>query len=531
SRIELAATSPSKATAAEKELLKSYAEAVVHFRTYLADQSLQAYRAWDVADRKKNEVYSTVMIAGIGVAATATTFGTTAALYGMGAEAIRNELWPVPDFSELTLQSVIEDQLKGEAIGFVYTKVLLSDAVLKKFFPKSADLRAIRKTMTEAVEKAQTTMAKYALQKVSTEAATKAASAGAKVTSQAVLKAISAAGPQILADLAIETVIAWIELQIERANAEPRLNAMLADAKRPFDVKRLLATTSGVAEVEGQWTTVIAATTSPTDKAALKAAVAEAMKASANKGNVQIVANFKALKWKSLGHKADAIFMGHDGDLYRRTSGNKGDAIEAFDAKNRSKPWSELASGYSQVVAGAPKQLFLLNNDTSLATVNTDGKSLRKIDGHASQIAAAGEKDLWVVSERLTDNESDIWMSSGSRWAKLPGFSAKYLAEADGYLWAVKANGDIYRSDTNESEKIASAKMRRIDGKANGIASGDDGAVVVVGTNKKLYGWNDIDKNWQAIEPPAAPAQVVLKDSGTMYMLSESGEIYQGTTR
>ena len=531
SRIEVAASSPGEASAAEKELLKSYSEAVVHFRTYLADQALQAYQAWDEADRKKNEVYSAVMIAGIGVAATATTFGTTAALYGMGAEAIRNELWPVPDFSELTLEAIIKDQLKGEAIGFVYTKVLLSDAVLKKFFPKSADLTAIRKTMTEAVERAQSTMAKYALQKASTEAASAAASAGAKVTSQAVLKAISAAGPQILADLAIETVIAWVELQIERANAEPRLNAMLADAKRPFDVKRLLATTKGVAEVEGQWTTVIAGTTSPADKAALREAVAEAMKASVNKADPQVAANFKALKWKSLGDKADAIFIGHDGDLYRLTKAGKGDVIEAYNAKNRSKPWTELASGYRAVAAGEKGELYLMKNDGTLATVKSDGKSLRKIDGGASQIVAVGEGDLWVVSDKLSGGEGDIWMMQGKRWSKKSGFTAQYLAAANGFLWGVKDNGDIYRSESGDSANILSSRMTKLDGKANGIAAGNDGAVMVVGTNQKLYGWDGINQSWLEIKPPSAHAQVVMKDSSTVYMLSEKGEIYQGQAR
>jgi hypothetical protein len=46
-------------------------------------------------------------------------------------------------------------------------------------------------------------------------------------------------------------------MQIERANAEPRLKANVAEAQRPFEVARLLATVKGATEVNSQWSALM----------------------------------------------------------------------------------------------------------------------------------------------------------------------------------------------------------------------------------------------------------------------------------
>ena len=263
SRIQLAASDPGTATTHDKALLRSFQNSVVHYKTYLADQALQAYKAWDVADKKKTEVYTGVMVAGVTTASIVTGFGTTAGIYAMGAETLRNELWPLPDFTDITLRSVIEDQLKGEAISFAYTKGLLSKTVLKKLFPSDAAVKAAKKTLTAATDGFEKKLGKFIMQKISKKIAQKATAKGATVTAKAVAKAFASAGPQILVELAIDTVVAYIELQIERANAEPRLKAHLAEAKRPFEVGRLLATVKGASEVDGQWTAVMGGEVAP----------------------------------------------------------------------------------------------------------------------------------------------------------------------------------------------------------------------------------------------------------------------------
>ena len=273
SRLQAAASNPGAATAAERTLLASFSNAVVTYRAFLADQALQAYEAWNAADVKKNQVYNTVLVAGVGVTAVATSFGASAALYAMGAEAIKNELWPLPDFTDITLRSVIQDEVKGQAIEFVYTKALLSPQVLRKFFPDDAAVKVARKALTEATEVYEKKLTKFILQKLSKKIAEKAAEKGATVTAEAVAEAFGAAGPQILVELAIDTAVSYVEMQIERANAIPRLKANLAEAKRPFEVGRLLQTVKGANEVDAQWTAVLGSEMGP--NAGTKTAVAK----------------------------------------------------------------------------------------------------------------------------------------------------------------------------------------------------------------------------------------------------------------
>lgn len=275
-RLQAAANNPARASAAERQLLASFAEAVVAHKTFLADQSLRAYRAWEAADRKKNEVYSAVMVAGVTVTAAATSFGATAGIYAMGVEAIKNDLWPVPDFTDITMRSIIEDQIKGKAYGFIYTKVVLNKFLMKQLFPASklygtpvvASWKVGKKALTEATDAFEKKLGKYIAQKITGEVAKGAT----KLTSKAVLKALMSAGPQIMLDMAIDTIIAYIELQIERANAVPRLEAFQAEAKRPFEIERLLTTTQGEAEVEAQWGTITAGANKPNDAKAISAA-------------------------------------------------------------------------------------------------------------------------------------------------------------------------------------------------------------------------------------------------------------------
>lgn len=257
SRLQATAVKPHAASHAERELLKSFEGSVVHYQTFLANQALEAYQAWDVADQKKNEVYKGVMVAGVTTASLATGFGASAGLYAMGAEALKNELWPLPDFTDITLRSVIEDEIKGQAIGFIYTKALLSPKVLGKFFPSDAAAKVAKKALTEATEQYEKKLTQFILQKLSKKIAQEATEAGAKVTAKMVAKAFAAAGPQILVEVAIDTVVAYIEMQIERANAEPRLKANVAEAQRPFEVARLLATVKGATEVNSQWSALM----------------------------------------------------------------------------------------------------------------------------------------------------------------------------------------------------------------------------------------------------------------------------------
>ncbi|WP_370292635.1 tectonin domain-containing protein [Thalassolituus sp.] len=532
SRLEVAAMRPQEASEADKKLLKSFAEAVVHFRTFLAEQSLQAYQAWDKADRKKNEVYSTVMVAGVTVAAAATTFGTTAALAGMGVEAVRNELWPLPDFTDITLESVLMDQVKGEAVGFVYGKVLLSKPVLNKLFPETA-AKTIRKTLTKGAEKAEQAVARYALQTLSKKAAEKAAAKGATLTSKMVMSAVAKAGPQIIVDLAIETVIAWVEMQIERANAEPTLNALLAEARRPFDVPRLLATGEGSQEVEGQWSTVLGAETLPQDKRQIQAAVKEVQAARmvAISGGAAMQKQIRALRFATAGDDVSNVIVTTRGDAFRVIDNRGRVTLQRFKPSKSGGTWENLGNDYVDVASAHDGGLWYLKNDDKLVYSAGSDDRVISVDGTASALTSDAQGELWVVSERLDSTGGEVWLRQNHRWQKKVGLKAHAIAQQGGYLWAVDGNGNIYRSEDSDASRLVSSKMQKIPGKALDIDVGVDGAVVVLGTDNRLYLWHSSASKWtEGAKVPEGTVRIAVRDASTVWALTEKGQLFYATS-
>jgi hypothetical protein len=70
---------------------------------------------------------------------------------------------------------------------------------------------------------------------------------------------IASIGPQIIITIGIEILAVAIEQQIDIANAEPKLLVGLAGAKNlKVDFPRLMATTAGNSEAQGDWANLMA---------------------------------------------------------------------------------------------------------------------------------------------------------------------------------------------------------------------------------------------------------------------------------
>jgi len=525
-RVKGAATDSRNASAAEKKLLNSFQDAVVHFRVFLANQSLQAYQAWDIADRKKNEIYSTVVISGIGVAAATTTFGASAAAYAMTAEAIKNELWPLPDFTQITLRSIIEDEVKGATVGVVYSKVLLSDQVLKKFFKETADIERFRAGL-EGMDDVSKALAKEVVARITSEAGANTA----RLTSKAVMKAIRKAGPQLIADTALDVVIAWVEMQIERANAEPKLNALLAEAGRPFDTARLLNSGKGAAEVESQWSIVLAADTTPAASAGIQKKAADIVTALETSLNEQekMMTRLKGITWKRDKANVQNVFSDENGQMYYVSNAlykDKQDALFKFDKGS----WNAVGPLNIKGVANSPKgKMTLLTSAGKLMEGNQRAGNLRDVDGGASQIISTPDGDLWAISDELSDGEGDVWFRDGSRWQmKRNTKAAKIALQQNGYLWMLDKDGGIYRSDRNDPRQLLNANMKKMPGQAVDLSTGVDGSVIVLGTDSYLYLWDEADATWlKGIKAPDGK-RIAVQDAGHIVMLSEDGSLHIG---
>jgi hypothetical protein len=88
--------------------------------------------------------------------------------------------------------------------------------------------------------------------------AAKVGAAGARTAASISGIALSA-GPQIIVTIAIEVLSAAIEQQIDIANAEPKLRAILATATNErVDFGRLMSTADGTTVAQGYWSTLMA---------------------------------------------------------------------------------------------------------------------------------------------------------------------------------------------------------------------------------------------------------------------------------
>ena len=257
SRMLAAANGAPTASAADLRMLASFQQMVTVRKGFLADQAYQAYTEWDKADFKKNDAYRAVLIA-----TTVATLGV-AAPAAIGVDLVKNGFNPLPDFAAITLASTVQGWVQDETQGFVVSKVLLSDKMQGMLFKHTAaESKAARYALTEAGQAAATkfgeTLSAYVMRKTIQDT-------GAKVTGKMVLAALKAAGPQIMVDAAIEAMTAWIDLHLTRMNAGNDLKAKVAEAYRPFSVKRL-DTSAGRAEVEGEWAQMMGHPRMPVDK-------------------------------------------------------------------------------------------------------------------------------------------------------------------------------------------------------------------------------------------------------------------------
>ena len=521
SRLQAAATNSAKATAAERTLLSSFEDAVVHYQTFLAEQALQAYQAWDAADKKKNEVYSTVMVAGVGVASVATGFGASAGLYAMGAEALRNELWPLPDFTDITLRSVIEDQVKGQAVGLVYTKALLSKPVLRKLFPSDAAAKVAKKALTEATEAYEKKLGQFIMQKLSKKVAQKAAAKGAGVTAKAVAKAFASAGPQILAEVAIDTVIAYLEMQIERANAEPRLKANVAEAKRSFKVKRLLATVKGSNEVSSQWAAAMGGAVTPAkaDKVAIQKAAGVVLatyelapaKVTAAQAPKKAAAQ-AASKWVKIGGSARDVAVGSDGTTYAIgvKKGGKG-GYQIFKRAKTANKWTKI-SGAASRVAVMGTQAWVVTSDGQI--FSQLGNKWKKVPGPAAQDIGASAKGVWII-----DVNGKIHQRVGNDWKNVPGTAYRIDIDQDGRPWVVNKRGNTFTHNNSQ-------KWVKFPGSATDVAADVPGQARVVGTDGKIYVFNATKRNWDAISQ-TTDSQAIGAGGGQVWSLNKTNEIFR----
>ena len=264
-RVIVAAGEPTRASAAEKRLVKSFEKYITDKRTHVAEDALAAYDAWKKADdywRAKDN-------------------------RNPGLTSLIDYGTVPPDFSTVALMNSLAIGSASTAIGIATGSIpVLGDALgvllgaagngfadfsqpdkALRFGARTAVETAIGKAVELAVEKlVKSTVAgvtKQVSQKLAGIATQKTIELIAKQSTQRLLSAAGSAGPQIIISVAFMVGTTAIDQVTEIANARPKLLNAVANAKYDPGMARLVKTESGNSELFGYWSYLIAGEKKP----------------------------------------------------------------------------------------------------------------------------------------------------------------------------------------------------------------------------------------------------------------------------
>jgi hypothetical protein len=212
SRVVAASTTPASATPDELALLEDVKKRIREHRVYMAQNALDAYRAWNAGKTYRTQNYAQSQL------------------------MVMTHTEPVPpDFELITAESIMGGLGAAVAANTAIYMTMSSAAVYKALFP-------------------------FAVRELTKQMALAATQAGLHVTKAATTAAMSAAGaalsagPQIIVTIGLIVLQVAIEQQIAIAEAEPKLLTGVTTAQAfDADFKRLMATAEGSSQAQGYW--------------------------------------------------------------------------------------------------------------------------------------------------------------------------------------------------------------------------------------------------------------------------------------
>jgi hypothetical protein len=279
SRLQAAAAEPAKASAAEKRLLASFAEAMMRFRSYLAQEALSAGEAWQQVKLIKKAQSRTVMQ------------GDATVLFT-----------DLPNFEDITTSAVLGGLATGTGLSALAVSGIVKNVSMDIVFPFRNRGRTAGKIGSEAAEAALKKLSSTVTKEVAdaaAKAAEKAAIKAASKSASAMLKGLMSGGVAILIEVVSEFVVISVDKALQEANLIPSLKAKLATAQQKVDVARLLATDAGANELDSQWAIMMGEATLPKDLNAIaqkaRAAGVETQAISASLASEQATASTAAV--------------------------------------------------------------------------------------------------------------------------------------------------------------------------------------------------------------------------------------------
>ncbi len=171
--------------------------------------------------------------------------------------------------------------------------------------------------------------------------------------------------------------------------------------------------------------------------------------------------------------------------------------------------WHRYAGNYNQVSA-APNNLP--------AMINSSGKLdfLLRLNNKAIDIGFVGSGDK--AAALVTNSDYNLWKFSAGNWFLLKQNVARVDGNSKGDIWIVSKDHEIFQ------RPAGSKKWIKKQGWAMDIAVGDDGTVVVIGTNSTI--WKYAGKNkWSKL--PGAAVKVSVSPNGQPWVVNAGTSIFK----
>lgn len=312
------------------------------------------------------------------------------------------------------------------------------------------------------------------------------------------------------------------------------VNDALETAKKPVNLSRLILTPEGRMEVLSNWALMtqeyykpnpvtwnnlmprentvavnVNGQTIVVDVPTVPTATLEGDRVVVNAPSTGL--RLSASDWTKIDGAAHDVAIGSDGTVYAIGVTKKGSGYEIFKRAKTASKWIRM-DGTATRVAVSGTVAWVVNGKGHIFTQS--GSKWKRIAGPAAQDIGASAKAVWIIGV-----DGKIYVRAGNNWQGVAGTARRIDIDQNGRPWVVNDRGDIYVHDNN-------MKWQKLPGGAVDVAVDVPGAARIVGKDGKIYVFNEMRRNWDAISKDT-DSEAIGAGGGQVLRLTKKNEIYQ----
>ncbi len=168
--------------------------------------------------------------------------------------------------------------------------------------------------------------------------------------------------------------------------------------------------------------------------------------------------------------------------------------------------------------------------------IGIQGLGWAQLPGLASQVTAAPDGTIWVLSDQPAGPDKYIWHFDNGTWTNISGLASEIAVTKTGLLFAINSGGGTYL--------FSNGNWAALGGGAKDITAAADGTTYVLsngGTGPDRAIWHNVAGTWTQV--PGAGVKLAASwdtrsytvpggsvNAGGFYVLNSSGGIFYGNT-